>query len=90
MNGNYNDGITSKDGLVITDGTISVTAADDGIRGKDYLVVGGGTYDVTAEADAVEAVAAALISGSDLTLAADSATAPSTYRAEAAVDSARG
>ena len=28
----YNDGITSKDGLVITDGVISVTAADDGVR----------------------------------------------------------
>lgn len=37
--GNSNDAIASKDGLVISGGTITVTAADDGIRGKDYLVV---------------------------------------------------
>ena len=46
VNGNSNDGITSKDGLVIDSGTITVTAVDDGIRGKDYLVVNGGTVTV--------------------------------------------
>ncbi len=45
VNGNYNDGIASKDGLIIKSGTINVSAVDDGIRGKDYLVVRGG--DVT-------------------------------------------
>jgi hypothetical protein len=36
----YNDGIASKDGLVInSEGQITVNAVDDGIRGKDYLVV---------------------------------------------------
>lgn len=39
VEGNANDAIASKDGLVISGGTITVTAADDGIRGKDYLVV---------------------------------------------------
>ncbi len=43
VTGNYNDGISSTDGLVILAGTINVTAKDDGIRGKDYLVVKGGT-----------------------------------------------
>ena len=37
--GNYNDGISSKDGLILAGGTIRVMAIDDGIRGKDYLVL---------------------------------------------------
>lgn len=45
--GSYNDGITSKDGLVINGGSITVNALDDGIRGKDYLVVKDGTLNVT-------------------------------------------
>jgi hypothetical protein len=53
--GDYNDGIASKDGLVIAGGTITVTAVDDGIRGKDYLVVQGGTIAVTAGGDALKA-----------------------------------
>ncbi|MEV6348359.1 carbohydrate-binding domain-containing protein [Actinoplanes sp. NPDC051851] len=48
VTGNAEDGITSKDGLVVDGGTITVTAADDGVRGKDYLVVNGGTLTVTA------------------------------------------
>lgn len=47
VNGNYNDGITSKDGLIINSGTITVSAPDDGIRGKDYLIVKDGTLNVT-------------------------------------------
>ncbi|MBM4431202.1 MAG: carbohydrate-binding domain-containing protein, partial [Chloroflexi bacterium] len=39
VEGNYNDGITSKDGLVIRSGTIAVNAVDDGIRGKDYIII---------------------------------------------------
>lgn len=45
---NGNDGITSKDDLVILSGSITVTAADDALRGKDSLVVEGGTLDLTA------------------------------------------
>ena len=48
VTGNSNDGIASKDGLVIQSGTITVTAKDDGIRGKDYLVIKGGTITVDA------------------------------------------
>lgn len=50
----YNDGITSKDGLIIAGGTIVVNAADDGIRGKDYLVVKDGTITVTAQGDGLK------------------------------------
>lgn len=55
MKGNLNDGITSKDGLIIAAGNITVTAVDDGIRGKDYLVVQGGTFTVTAQGDGLKA-----------------------------------
>ena len=50
VNGNYNDAITSKDGLIIERGTITVDAADDGIRGKDYLIVKEGDINVTTAA----------------------------------------
>jgi len=42
VDANYNDGIASKDGLIIMSGTVAVSAVDDGIRGKDYLVIKGG------------------------------------------------
>ncbi len=48
---NYNDGIASKDGLIIASGKIAVTAADDGIRGKDYLVVKDGDITIDAGGD---------------------------------------
>ncbi|MCC6386059.1 MAG: carbohydrate-binding domain-containing protein [Dehalococcoidia bacterium] len=54
VDANYNDGIASKDGLVIAAGTISIDAADDGIRGKDYLVVKGGTVTVKAGGDGLK------------------------------------
>lgn len=45
--GNGNDGIVSKDDLVILGGTITVNAVDDALRGKDALVVEGGTLELT-------------------------------------------
>jgi trimeric autotransporter adhesin len=36
---NFNDGISTRDGLIIKSGKISVTAPGDGIRGKDYVIV---------------------------------------------------
>jgi hypothetical protein len=51
---NYQDGITSKDGMVIKSGTINVTAADDGIRGKDYLHIESGTFTVTSGGDGIK------------------------------------
>jgi hypothetical protein len=53
--GNYNDGIASKDGLIISGGTISVNAVDDGIRGKDYLIVEAGQLTITAGGDGLKA-----------------------------------
>ena len=47
VDGTYEDGIHSKDGLVITGPNVTVEAADDGIIGKDYLVLVDGTVDIT-------------------------------------------
>ncbi len=55
VNGNYNDAITSEDGLVIVSGNITANAADDGIRGKDYLVVQSGNITVNAGGDGLKA-----------------------------------
>lgn len=51
VNGVAADGITSKDGLVIAGGDLTVTAADDGIRGKDHLVISAGAVTVEAGGD---------------------------------------
>ena len=50
VTGNGNDGIVSKDDLVVLGGTIAVAAADDALRGKDALVVEGGALTLTATA----------------------------------------
>ncbi len=55
VHGLSNDGITSKDGLVILSGDLTVDAVDDGIRGKDYLVVEDGTLEVDAGGDGLKA-----------------------------------
>ncbi len=55
VTGNYNDGIASKDGLVIASGAITVNAVDDGIRGKDYLVIENGVIAVQAQGDGLKA-----------------------------------
>jgi hypothetical protein len=54
VDGNYQDGITSKDGLVVTGGTIIVHSVDDGIRGKDYIIVRDGEITVDAGDDGLK------------------------------------
>ncbi len=51
VTGNYNDGISSDDGLIIKRGTIRVTSKDDGIRGKDYLFIEKGDITVHSNGD---------------------------------------
>jgi hypothetical protein len=77
VTGNSNDGIASKDGLVVQSGSVTVTAVDDGIRGKDYVIVEGGTVTVAAEGDAVKSdnetddtVGYVLVSGGTVALSA--------------------
>ena len=52
VNGNYNDAIASKDGLIIDGPEIEVNAVDDGIRGKDYLVLRNSTMNIVSGGDA--------------------------------------
>jgi hypothetical protein len=54
VHGNYNDGIASKDDLIITGATINVVSVDDGIRGKDYLLIQDANVTVTAADDALK------------------------------------
>lgn len=51
---NVNDGISSKNGLIIAGGTVDINAVDDGIRGKDYLVIRGGKITVKAGGDGLK------------------------------------
>lgn len=52
---NYNDGIASKDGLVISSGALNIIAVDDGIRGKDYIVIENGNLNIQAGGDGLKA-----------------------------------
>jgi hypothetical protein len=54
VDANYNDGITSKDDLKISGGSITVNAVNDGIRGKDSVEVKGGYITVTAGDDGIQ------------------------------------
>ncbi|GGO71705.1 carbohydrate-binding domain-containing protein [Nocardioides deserti] len=54
VDGNANNGIVGKDGLVLTGGSITVTSVDDGVIGKDYLVVADGTVVVDAVDDGLK------------------------------------
>lgn len=54
VEGNYNDAICSKDGLIIKSGIITVNAIDDGIRGKDYLVIKDGDITIDALGDGLK------------------------------------
>lgn len=55
VTGNFNNGIGSKDDLLIDGGTITVTAANDGLRGRDSLTINGGDITITAGNDGMKA-----------------------------------
>lgn len=54
VEGNYNDAISSKDGIVIRNANISVKAEDDGIRGKDYVSVKSGDISIKSGGDGLK------------------------------------
>ncbi|MBM7609101.1 hypothetical protein JOD29_002367 [Lysinibacillus composti] len=54
VNGNFNDGITSKDELKITGGTIQIESVDDGIIGRDLLAVKEGNIQINAGGDGIK------------------------------------
>jgi len=55
VNGNYKNGILSKDDLVIADGTYIVTAVNDAVRGRDSITVTSGTFTINSGADGFQA-----------------------------------
>lgn len=55
VEGQYEEGIHTTDGLVIASGTLEVTAANTGIKGKDYVDILDGTTSVTATKDGIKA-----------------------------------
>lgn len=55
VSGNYQNGISTKDSLVIESGTITVDAVNHGLRGKDNVAVLGGMITITAGGDGIQA-----------------------------------
>ena len=55
VEGKYEEGIHTTDGLVIASGALEVTAANTGIKGKDYVDILDGTITVTASQDDIKA-----------------------------------
>ncbi|MEL7567771.1 MAG: carbohydrate-binding domain-containing protein, partial [Dehalobacterium sp.] len=52
---NYKNGIASKDDLIITGGTITVTAVNDGLKGRDGVAVYDGAFVINAaEGDGIQ------------------------------------
>lgn len=54
VTGKYQDGIASKNDVLIKQGEILVTAVDDGIRGKDGIDIRGGSVKVVCESHALK------------------------------------
>lgn len=54
VDGNYQNGIASKDDLKITGGNITVNAVNDGLRGRDCVAISDGCINVTAGADGIQ------------------------------------
>lgn len=55
VEGKYEEGVHTSDGLVIASGTLEVSAANTGIKGKDYVDILDGTITVTATKDGIKA-----------------------------------
>ena len=55
VEGKYEEGIHTTDGLVSASGTLEVNAANTGIKGKDYVDILDGTITVTASQDGIKA-----------------------------------
>ncbi len=54
VNGNFNNGIASKDTLKITGGVYQIKAAGNGIKGKDCVLVADGEFTIDAGGDGIK------------------------------------
>lgn len=63
VNGNYNNGVTSKDALVIDGPALTVSAANNGITGKDSCTVQGAAVTVTSAGKGLKSDGELLLNG---------------------------
>ncbi|MCP4967550.1 MAG: carbohydrate-binding domain-containing protein [bacterium] len=68
VDGNFNDGIASKDGLVIAGGTIDIDAADDAVHSNDTITITGGDSTLASADDALHADANIVIDAGTITV----------------------
>lgn len=68
VNGNYNNGVTSKDTLVIDGPALTVSAANNGITGKDSCAVNGGAVTVNAVGKGLKSDGQLLLNGGTFTM----------------------
>ena len=54
VQGNYNNGITSKDDLIVTGGNLHINAVDDGLMGKDMVAIKDGSIVIEAGGDGIK------------------------------------
>ncbi len=55
VTGNSQNGIATKDDLIITGGNINITAVNDGLRGRDSVAINNGNVIINAEGDGIQA-----------------------------------
>ncbi len=68
IEGGFNNGITGKDNLSITGGSISITAANHGIRGNDTLSISGGSIVIDAGDDGINSKGIIEVSGGTISI----------------------
>ncbi len=54
VNANYKNAITSKDGIKIMSGNITVNSTTDGIQGRDYVAIKNGVVNINAQKDGIK------------------------------------
>lgn len=54
IEGNYNNGITSKDDLIIQSGNVTINSVNHGIKGKDSVIILDGNIKVTSDGDGIK------------------------------------
>ena len=54
VNGNFHNGIGSKDNLTIESGTLEITAVNDALRGRDSVTIHDGSFVIDAQGDGIK------------------------------------
>lgn len=70
LTANYNNGIQSKDNLLLASGIYNITAINNGIHGKDSLTILDGTYSIDVEHNAIHSKGNLTIEGGSYSLKA--------------------